>query len=295
MTYTIVQVGITESQLHDLMQGVKIHLARDHFSGSVSVPLTKAQATSVATATRGINLKMSGPQQKWLKEHHMHSNISDDESEHKGEGFLSDVLKAAAPLARKGVDYGLDHLQGMIPTDRLGSAKDIGDAAVNLGRKGGDKLLDMLQKKLGGSVGRKAIDKHMGRGWFDEYLLPAIKTAASIALPIIRGGGTQKHYKAAMDKHMGSGWFDEYLLPGLKTAADIAIPLLKGGGFIPQQKNYISAAGWFDEYLLPGLKTAADIAIPLIKGRGLKERKAAGFMDVMREIFVTPQLAHPRG
>jgi hypothetical protein len=130
MAYTIVQVDITASQLEDLMRGVKIHLAKQQFSGDVSVPMTESQAMRVATATRGINLKMSGPQQKWLQ-----ANFTSDGDATKdmsfvgdvaGEGLLGDIVKAAAPLARRGVDAGLDFLQSKNPTSKLGVFQGVG-------------------------------------------------------------------------------------------------------------------------------------------------------------------------
>jgi hypothetical protein len=259
MAYTIVQVDVTESQLSDLMRGVKIHLAKQQFSGDVSIPMTKAQATRIATATRGINLKMSGPQQKWLQE-----NFAVN-----GEGIVGDIIKAAAPLARRGVDAGLDFLQSKIPTNKLGVFKGVADSAVGLGRTGANKLLDYFQKKLGGAAGQAACDARMGEGWFTDYLLPGLETAAKIAVPILRGGGNRKEYQRAIDVQLGSGWFSDFLLPALTTAAKIVTPLL-GGGI--QHKSY-SGAGWFDQYLLPGLETAAKIAVPLIRGKG----NGAGF------------------
>jgi hypothetical protein len=122
------------------------------------------------------------------------------------------------------------------------------------------------------------MDAQMGMGWFDQYLLPGLETAAKIALPIIRGGGSKKQYRQAMDAQLGSGWFSKYLLPGLESAAKIVLPMLRGGGFVPHDKHYQSAEGWFSDYLLPGLETAAKIAIPMIRGKG-------GFFDDFGSLF----------
>src|SRR6185437_13111415 len=173
MTYTVVKLGITESQLQTLLSGHKIFLEKSQFSGDVAVPLTKKQAISVATASRGINLKLSGPQINALKQ---------------GEGFAQDVFKAALPIGRKGVDWGLDKVQSMIPTQSLGPAKFIGDAAVRLGRKGVDWGVDRIQgalkKMLGGQVGIDALDAKFGSGFYHQRLLPAVESAARVALPM---------------------------------------------------------------------------------------------------------------
>lgn len=253
MTYTITQVGISDAQLHELMQGVKIHLEKHQFHGSVALPFTKAQVTLVKTASRGFNLKMSGPQIKWLQSHHSGGAIGDD---------FADIGRAALPAARAASDFALDKLQSMIPTNKLGDYQALGDAGVAVGRQVGNKLLDYLQRKLGGSVGRSACDAKMGCGWFDQYLLPGLESAARIAMPIIKGNGTRAQWKKAVAEVHGAGWFDQYLLPGLETAAKIAMPLL-GGGL--HSRSY-KGAGWFDQYLLPGLETAAKIGIPLLTG-----------------------------
>jgi hypothetical protein len=218
--YTAVNLGITEAQLQQLLSGAKIFVERTQFKGNIPVPLNKAQAKLIATATRGVNLKLSGPQIKALI---------------KGEGFLQDIAKAALPVARAGVNWGLDKTQAMIPTEQTGAFKPIADSAVQYGRKGVnwglDKLQGKLTKMLGGAAGVAAMDAKYGEGWFKDYLLPGIETAAKIAVPILRGGGTMDHVRDACDEVHGEGWFKDYLLPGVETAAKIAVPLLRGRGF----------------------------------------------------------------
>ena len=245
MSYTVTNLGITESQYASLLQGHKIFVERSQFHGDVALPLTKAQAANFAKATRGINLKLSSRQIKLLQ---------------SGEGWLSDLaakfkpaakaaVKAAAPFIRKQVDNALDVGQKMIPTGYLGPFKSVGDHAVGIGRKKVNKLLDELQKMLGGAAGRKAIDAQLGAGFFDEYLLPSLETAAKIGAPFIRGGGDIRHMHKVMDAQMGEGWFNDYLLPGLETAAKIATPFIKGSG--------ASGSGFFDDIMTGKTQMAA--------------------------------------
>lgn len=247
--YVTVSVGITESQLQTLLAGQKIFLEKSQFKGDVALPLTKAQATLVATASRSINLKLSSRQIKEIQ---------------SGEGWLSDrfkqlrdavkpAIKAALPLARKAVDQGLDLLQAKIPTQQAGPFKGMADKAVIAGRKQVNSWVDRLQKMLGGAAGIKAIEAQLGDGWFSDYLLPSVETAAKIATPFVKGGGSRKDYEPAIDKEMGEGWFSNYLLPGVETAAKIATPFIKG-------------QGWFKDYLLPSVETGAKIATPFLKG-----------------------------
>lgn len=219
--YTVVKIGITESQLQSLLDGHKIFVEKSQFNGDVAIPMTKKQATTFASASRGVNLKLSGPQIKALK---------------SGEGFLGDVAKAALPIARKGINWGLDKLQSKIPTGKAGILAPIADVAVKYGRKGVDwgvdKLQDRIKKMFGGDVGIAAIDAKYGKGWFKDYLLPGLETAAKIALPVLRGKGAAD-YHHAIDEKMGEGWFKDYLLPGIESAAKIAVPILRGRGLKP--------------------------------------------------------------
>lgn len=233
MTYITCNLGITESQRQTLMEGNKIFVERSQFKGNVPVPLTKAQAELIATASRGINLKLSGPARKVLK----------------GEGFVGDVAAAALPIARKGVDYGLDKLQGIVPTHKAGPFKPIADVAVNYARKGVNwgvgKIQDKLKKMLGGAAGVAAIEAKYGQGWFKDYLLPGVETAAKIAVPLIRGGHARNIWEGEIDKKMGSGWFKDYLLPGVESAAKIAVPLIRGSGM----NHPVDGEGFFSNLL----------------------------------------------
>lgn len=239
--YSIVNVGITDSQLQTLLAGQKIFLEKRQFSGNVPLPLTKKQANSIATASRGINLKMSSRQLAALQ---------------SGEGlmdYVKDGARALAPVARKGVNAGLDFMQGMLPTHKLGQFQGIADAAVGLGRNLTDKLVDRVQKMLGGAAGIRRIEAQLGQGWFKDYLLPGVKTAADIAIPLIRGGAARKDWHFAIDKQMGQGWFKDYLLPGIKTAADIAVPLIRGSG-AQREAMLMDGEGWFSSFIGPAIK-----------------------------------------
>jgi len=259
MTYSITNLGISESQLQTLLQGSKIFVEKSQFQGDVPLPLTKAQAANFAKATRGINLKLSSRQI---------STIS------SGEGWLSDLaakfkpaakaaVKAAAPFVRKQVDNVLDMGQKMIPTGYLGPFKSVGDHAVGIGRKKVNQLLDQLQKMLGGAAGRQAIDAQLGAGFFDQYLLPSLETAAKIGAPFLRGGGNIQHMHKVMDAQMGEGWFNDYLLPGLETAAKIATPFIKGSGF--NSAKEITGLGFFGD-MMSGLKSVASIGSQFVPG-----------------------------
>ena len=270
MSYTVTNLGITESQCASLLQGHKIFVERSQFHGDVALPLTKAQAANFAKATRGINLKLSSRQIKLLQ---------------SGEGWLSDLaakfkpaakaaVKAAAPFIRKQVDSALDVGQKMIPTGYLGPFKSVGDHAVGIGRKKVNKLLDQLQKMLGGAAGRKAIDAQLGAGFFDEYLLPSLETAAKIGAPFIRGGGDIRHLHKVVDAQMGEGWFNDYLLPGVETAAKIATPFLQGSGVLDDlftgrtqlaAIKKITGLGFMDD-MFSGMKSVATIGSQFVPG-----------------------------
>jgi hypothetical protein len=234
-----------------------------------------------------MRLKLSAPAIKAMRD-------SGVVGEQHADGFFADrmadlkkigkkVLKdGALPLARMGLDAGLNYAQGKIPTGKLGPAAEIGDAVLKFGRKYVDKGLDKVEEKasdligdgfwdmFGGAAGEQMIDSQMGEGWFSDYVLPAVKTAADIGIPLIRGRGarpTRAMWQQACDAQMGQGWFSDYLLPAVKTAADIAVPLIRGRGFAPKKAN-LTGWGWFSDYILPAVKTAADIGIPLIRGKG---------------------------
>lgn len=256
--YHPTSLGITESQLHTLLQGHKIFVHKAQFTGDVALPLTKAQAMNFAHATRGVNLKLSSRQISALQ---------------SGEGWLSDLadkfkpaakaaVKAAAPFIRKQVDGALDAGQKMIPTSYLGAFKSVGDHAVGIGRKKVNKLLDYFQKMLGGAAGRHAIDAQLGRGFFDEYLMPSLETAAKIGGPFLRGGGNIQHMHKVMDKQMGEGWFNDYLLPGLETAAKIATPFIQSGsGWLSD----MTGLGLFGD-LMNGVQSVANIGSQFVPG-----------------------------
>lgn len=263
--YNEASLGLNEGQVASLMNGDDVFLSKTQFQGNTKVLLTGTQLKRIATASRGIKLRFSPAQAR---------------ANQLGAGLLKDLAKAALPFARKGVDFGLDKLQEIVPTHKLGRFKGLGDAALKLGRKAADFGLDKAQTQLGsgifdiikslfgGSVGIAKIDEQMGSGWFDQYLLPGIKTAAEIAVPLIRGRGAgakgRPDYRSAIDAQMGSGWFDEYLLPGIKTAAQIATPFIRGRGFPAKDMN---GEGWFDS-LLDVIKVVAPIGIKMATGRG---------------------------
>lgn len=255
--YHPTSLGITESQLETLLQGNKIFVQKDQFTGDVVLPLTKAQASNFAKASRGINLKLSSRQISALQ---------------SGEGWASDIarrlrpaakaaIKAAAPFIRKQVDRAVDVGQSMIPTSYLGPFKPVGDHAVAIGRKKVNKLLDYFQKMLGGAAGRAAIDGQLGSGFFDQYLLPSLETAAKIGGPFLRGGGDIHAMHKVMDAQMGEGWFKDYLLPGLETSAKIAGPFMRGSGF----HSKMTALGFFGD-LMGGLKGVANIGSQFVPG-----------------------------
>jgi hypothetical protein len=304
MSYTATNLGITESQLQSLLQGDKIFVEKRQFEGDVALPLTKAQAANFAKATRGINLKLSSRQIKAIK---------------TGEGWLSDLaakfkpaakaaVKAAAPFIRKQVDRAVDVGQAMIPTAYLGPFKPVGDHAVAIGRKHVNKLLDRLQKMLGGAAGRKAIDAQLGAGFFDQYLMPSLETAAKIGGPFLRGGGNIQNMHKVVDEQMGEGWFKDYLLPGLETSAKIATPFLKGSGLQPDQTGHgffsdimsqLVGSGFFDivkgvanigSQFVPGVPgMALRTGLPLLMGRGPyvpKNKKNVSLADAFGEGMV---------
>ena len=231
--YTIVELGISESQLTTLLEGKKIFLEKAQFRGEVPVPLTKKQVTTLTNATRGINLKLSSRQiafwkqdgQGWFKDRGMEAF-----------NFLKKQAKAALPLMKSYAKKGIHAAAATIPTSKLGPFQPVGDAGVRVGLKFADKLLDHIQEMFGGAAGIAAIDAQLGSGWFQEYLLPSVKTAADIAIPLIKGGASQRQVHQAVDSQMGAGWFKDYLLPGVKTAADIAIPLLRGRGLAAERE-----------------------------------------------------------
>lgn len=255
--YMKVDLGLTQGQYDDLMAGKKIFLARDQFQGDVPLPLTSTQAKKIATATRGINLKLSPRQIGMVM---------------SGNGWFTDALKkigkagakaagkALVPVARRGVERALDFAQSK--TGKLGDFQSIGDAAVGVGRTLSQRLLDSIERRLGGAAFAQAIDAQHGAGFFKDYLLPTLGTAASVAIPLLTRGGalTQAQFKTALDAQEGAGFFDDYFLPAVKTATKIAVPMLTGRGVGKKQTGF----GWFKDYLLPGIETAAKI----IRGRG---------------------------
>ncbi len=305
-TYTFVNMGPSEGQLSDLLKKKKILLSKDDLIGEVAVPLTKALLTrykSVLESGRSMRLQLSGTAITAMRSAGVIGE-STDEADRDGEGWFSDAVDKAKDLAKAGLKAGvhaglplarmgaaklLDKAQAAAQkqTGRLGMAAPVGEAAVDgarwLADKGVNKLEDKIRATFGGAAGRKAIDAHHGAGFFDEYLLPAVKTAAQIGIPMLtgRGVGGKAKMRAAMKKacnaQMGEGWFDDYFLPSVKTAADIALPLLRGGGFwdslgmgvAPKKTGW----GWFSDYVLPSVKTAADIGIPLLRGRGTMAQK----------------------
>ena len=291
MVYQFANMGPSEGQISDLLKGKTVLLSKEDQTGSVAIPLTKVQHArhlAVQQSGKSMRLKLSAPQIKAMRE-------SGVVGEQHADGFFSDrmddlkkigkkVLKdGALPLARMGLDAGLNYAQSKIPTGKLGPAAEIGDSVVKFGRKYLDKGLDKGQEKVenmigdgffdmfGGAAGRDLIDAQMGEGWFSDFVLPAVKTAAEIGIPLIRGRGARPiprmMWQKECDAMMGQGWFSDYLLPTVKTAADIAVPLIRGRGFTPKKPN-LTGWGWFSDYLLPAVKTAADIGIPLIRGRG---------------------------
>jgi len=224
--YTTVDVGVSDSQLQTLLEGKKIVLERNQFQGNVPLPLTKKQVASLAAAKRSITLKLSSRQLSYMQ-------TGEGWFKDRGQeawNFLKKKAKEVAPVVKRYAQQGLHAAAAKIPTDRLGAFQPVGDAGVRVGLKFADKLLDHIQEMFGGAAGRAAIDAQLGAGWFKKYLLPGVETAAKIAIPLLRGGASQREIHEAVDMQMGSGWFKDYLLPGVETAAKIAIPLLKGRG-----------------------------------------------------------------
>jgi hypothetical protein len=256
--YVKVDLGVTQGQYDDLMAGKKIFLARDQFKGDIPLPLTGSQAKKITTATRGINLNLSPRQIGMVM---------------SGQGWFTDALKkigkagakaigkALVPVARKGVGKALDYAQSK--TGKLGDFQSIGDAAVGVGRNLSQKLLDSIERRLGGAAFAQAVDAQHGAGFFKDYLLPTLGTAASVAIPLLTRGGalTQAQFQAALEAQEGAGFFSDYFLPAVKTATRIAVPLLTGRGVAVKKQT---GFGWFKDYLLPGIETAAKI----IRGRG---------------------------
>ena len=231
--YTIVEVGISDSQLQTLLEGKKIVLERSQFQGQVPLPLTKKQVTSLAEAKRSLTLKLSSRQLAYMETH--------GEGWFKDRGmealnFLKSKAKAALPLMKQYAKKGIHAAAATIPTGKLGPFQPVGDAGVAVGLKFADKLLDHIQEMFGGAAGIAAIDAQLGAGWLKDYLLPGVKTAADIAIPLLRGGASRRQVHTAVDAQMGAGWFKDYLLPGVKTAADIAIPLLRGRGLAAERE-----------------------------------------------------------
>ena len=225
--YTVAEVGVSESQLQTLLEGNKIVLEKNQFRGNVPLPLTKAQVKSLTEAKRSFTLKLSSRQLSYMQQH--------GEGWFKDRGmeafnFLKKKAKEAAPVVKRYAQQGIHNAASKIPTNKLGAFKPIGDAGVKVGLEFADKLLDHIQSMFGGAAGRAAIDAQLGAGWFKDYLLPGVETAAKIAIPLLRGGASQREIHQAVDMQMGSGWFKDYLLPGVETAAKIAIPLLRGRG-----------------------------------------------------------------
>jgi hypothetical protein len=256
--YMKVDLGLTQGQYDDLMAGKKIFLEREQFSGDIPLPLTGAQAKKIATATRGINLKLS-PRQigmvmsggGWLT----------DTLKKVGKAGLKAIGKALVPVARRGVGKALDFAQ--THTGRLGDFQSIGDAAVGVGRNLSQKLLDSIERRLGGAAFAQAVDAQHGAGFFKDYLLSTLGAAASVAIPMLTRGGalSQAQFKAALDAQEGAGFFSDYFLPAVKTATRIALPILTGRGVAVKQQT---GFGWFKDYLLPAVETGARI----LRGRG---------------------------
>lgn len=231
--YTVVELGVSDSQLQTLLEGKKIVLEKSQFQGKVPLPLTKKQVASLSEAKRSITLKLSSRQLSYMQQH--------GEGWFKDRGmealnFLKKKAKEALPVVKRYAQQGIHAAAATIPTSKLGPFQPIGDAGVRVGLKFADKLLDHIQEMFGGAAGVAAIDAQLGSGWFQEYLLPSVKTAADIAIPLIKGGASRREVHQAVDAQMGAGWFKDYLLPGVKTAADIAIPLLRGRGLAAEKE-----------------------------------------------------------
>lgn len=241
-------LNISDAQKASLQQGDTIFLEPRHFNGDVEVPLTTVQMSKIKNSKRGFKLKMSSRQMKQLM---------------LGEGWFSDkvaqylpaIKKRLIPEARKLIDEGLDHVQAMIPTARAGEHEGLAKMAVTAGRSKINSMLDHIQKMFGGRIGIAKIDAQYGQGWFKDKLLPALETAAKIATPFIKKGGSINDVHELVDEQYGEGWFSN-LLAATETAAKIAGPLMTGKGLTPHSRKTMTGLGWFDSIM----KVVAPIA-----------------------------------
>jgi hypothetical protein len=262
--YIPVGLGITENQLQTLLEGNQIFLEKSQFQGDTVLPLTKKQAESVASATRGIRLKLSSRQISALQ--------SGDGWRDSLRSAAKAVGKAFAAPARGLVKQALDTVQRAVPTHKLGPFQAPADHAVNVGRRKIDEWLDKLVELLGGVEAKAAIDAQMGSGWFDDYFAPSVGAAAKIAAPFImkgRGLQTRKLYRKAIDDQMGEGWFKDYFVPSVETAAKVATPFMLKRGRGP-----VSGAGLFDTLL--DLAPLAGLVNPAAGGVGMAANMLLG-------------------
>ncbi len=77
------------------------------------------------------------------------------------------------------------------------------------------------------TVAFSAIDLKMGEGWFKDYLLPGIESAAKVAVPMIRGRGLDT---PPMD---GEGFFGDLLGGVMKVFGGE----VDGGGWTPMTEQ----------------------------------------------------------
>ena len=169
MVYHKVQLGPSENQLRDLVQGTEVKLSQGHMKGDVEMHLTTTQVKKLQAAAksgRGCTIKMTKAQ---VKHHAMH-----------GAGILSDLARGAfemlKPVLRSGLgsalDFGKNKLQGTIENaagiQQGGSF--LGDIVPVLARVGslfGAGIKPKKPKKLKGGSFLGDAGKFLGHGAVD--------------------------------------------------------------------------------------------------------------------------------